>query len=707
MHRDTLTISQMGGEGATWLGMAEHSGTQHVFANMGDGTYFHSGILAIRAAVASGANITYKLLVNHAVAMTGGQPIDGELTVPQLTRQLEAEGVRRIVVVADDVGKYSSRSGFAPGVKIRPREELDAVQRELREVRGVTVLVFDQACAAELRRERKRGTVAAPARRIFINELVCEGCGDCGAKSNCLSVVPVATEFGIKQRIDQFTCNLDASCVQGYCPSIVSVEGGGLRRPGASTSVLQGLAAVPAGLREPVLPPLDQPYGMLIAGVGGTGVVTIGALLGVAAHLDGRGVTVLDMTGMSQKAGAVASHVRIARCPGDLHASRIATAQADLVLGCDIVVAAGSDARSVMRRGRTRALINTEQAITGEFVGAPQHDFPLSELQQSVRNGVGNEAVEFVDATRLATLLLGHSMATNIFMLGFAWQRGWVPLSRAALMRAIELNAVSVADNQLAFEWGQRAASDPAGTEQMAARAARAIAPLSQTLDDVIARRRDYLSAYQNDAYAQRFTQLVERVRLAEAAVLPGSTRLAESVARSAFKLMACKDEYEVARLHVSPEFSRALQAQFEGDYKVRLHLAPPLFSRPDPLTGEARKRSFGPWIFPVLALLARLKVLRGTRFDLFGRSAERRMERALIAEYMQTVDLLVQDLRPDNHALACEIAAVPEAIRGYGPVKQRAVLAAHERQMRLMAAWTRQQRPLVRQQRGDLPVAV
>jgi indolepyruvate ferredoxin oxidoreductase len=688
MERDTLTISQMGGEGVTWLGMAEHSGTRHVFANMGDGTYFHSGLTAIRAAVAAGANITYKLLFNHAVAMTGGQAVDGALTVPQLTRQLAAEGVRRIVVLADDTGKYPAAAGFAPGVEIRPREDLEAVQRELRDLPGVTVLVYDQTCAAEQRRRRKRGSAARPARRLFIHEELCEGCGDCAAKSNCLSVVPVATEFGIKRMIDQFSCNLDASCLAGFCPSIVTVEGGSPR----AGSAVDGAAADFAGLPEPNLPSLENPYSLLIAGVGGTGVVTIGAVLGMAAHLEGKGVTVLDMTGMSQKGGAVTSHVRIARDPDALHAARIAAAQADAMIGCDIIVASGSEARSVMRRGRTRALVNTAQAITGEFVRNPQQTFPLAAMQQALREAAGGEAVEFVDATRLASLLLGHSITTNMFMLGFAWQRGCVPVSREALMRSIELNAVAVADNQRAFEWGRRAACDPEGTERLAAQAAPVPAGhrLSHDLNEIIARRRDYLVGYQDDAYAQRYARLVEQVRSAEATAVPGSTRLAESVARNAFRLLACKDEYEVARLFGDENFHQSLRARFDGDIQIRLHLAIPMFSRPDPITGEPRKRAFGPWMLPVLRQLAKLKALRGTPLDVFSYTKERRMERALSVDYARTVRALIKDLRADNHELACEIAGVPENIRGFGPVKQRHAQAARQRHLALMGDWSR-----------------
>jgi len=685
MERDTLTISQMGGEGATWLGMAAHSGTQHVFANMGDGTWFHSGLLAIRAAVAAGANITYKLLFNDAVAMTGGQPLDGELSVPQLTRQLAAEGVARIVVLADEPGKYPPGAAFAPGVLVRPRADLEAVQRELRATPGVTALVYDQPCATQQRRRRGQDGAARPARRVFINELVCDGCGDCGAKSNCLSVVPVESEFGTRRAIDQFSCNLDEQCLAGCCPAMVTVEGGALRRPRA--------VYVGAGLPEPALPALDRPFGLLVAGIGGSGVVTTGAVLGLAAHLDGRAVTVLDMTGLSQKAGAVTSHVRIARDPGELHAARIAAGGADVLLGGDIGVAAGAAVRPVLRRGRTRALVNDVRAISGDFLRHPDQPFPLPALQRSLRVAVGEDAVEFVDTIALARRLVGNPLAANMVMLGLAWQRGLVPLTLAALRRAIELHGVAVADNQSAFEWGRRAACDPAGVALAAARAAPEPPrrPPALGLDEIVARRRDFMAEAQGRRAARRYEHVVEQVRRAEARAVPGSTRLAEAVARNAFRLLACKDEYEVARLHAHPDFQRALAATFEGDFRVHLHLAPSWLSSPDPQTGAVRKRSFGPWMLGLLRLLAPLKVLRGTPLDLFGRTAERRLERALAGDYLRSVRLLAAGLRPGNHALACEIAAAPEAIRGFGAVRRRRADAARARQAELLAQWIAQ----------------
>ncbi len=687
MGRNTLTICQMGGEGAAWLGLAEHAGIAHIFANMGDGTYYHSGLLAIRAAVAAergGVNITYKILYNDAVAMTGGQPLDGPLSVPQISRQLAAEGVRRIVVLADDPKKYPADAGFAPGTEIRPREDLDRVQRQLRQTPGVTALIYDQTCAAEKRRRRKRGGTPELPRRVFINELVCEGCGDCSAKSNCLAVVPVDTEYGMKRAIDQSSCNQDYSCINGCCPAIVSVEGGALRRGSAADD----LANPSADLPQPQLPDLDAPYGILIAGVGGTGVVTIGALIGMAAHLDGKGVTVLDMTGMAQKGGAVSSHVRLAAHQEALHAPRIATGEADVVIGCDLLVAVGDDALSKTQAGLTRAIVNTGRTITGGFVRDPDQAYPLAAMQDQLRAAVGAEATEFVDAARLTSLLTGNPVMTNIFLLGYAWQRGRVPVSEAALMRALELNGVAVIENRRAFAWGRRAAFDPEGTAAIA-RAAEPVLDthrLSRDLEEIVARRSDALSDYQNAALARRYSDLVLRVRKAEAAAVPGGSALAEAVARNYFKLLAYKDEYEVARLFAAPEFGRALAGSFSGDYRLRFHLAPSWLGRADPDSGETGKRSFGPWLLPAFRVLARLKFLRGTALDVFGRSAERRLERELIGEYEAAMDAALAALRPETHAQAVELARLPETLRGYGPVKLKSVAAYRTRRGQLLA---------------------
>ncbi|MDP2822286.1 MAG: indolepyruvate ferredoxin oxidoreductase family protein [Sulfuritalea sp.] len=683
MGRNTLTISQMGGEGAAWLGVSGHSGTQHIFANMGDGTYFHSGLLAIRAAVAGKINITYKLLFNDAVAMTGGQPLDGTLTVPQLTRQLAAEDVKRIIVMSDEPEKYEKNAGFAPGVEIRHRDELEATQVELRETPGVSALIYDQTCAAEKRRRRKRGLFPDPAVRVFINEMVCEGCGDCSIKSNCLAVIPVETEFGRKRAIDQSSCNKDYSCVNGFCPSIVTVHGGAMRRGRA----LQSGPAEFADLPEPVPANLTEPYGILVAGVGGTGVITVGALIGMAAHLEGKGVTVLDMTGLAQKGGAVMSHVRIAERQQQLHATRIATGEAMLLLGCDMVVAVSDDALSKTATGVTQAIVNTAQTITGEFLRNPDRSFPAGAMEQSVVDAIGADAATFIDASRLAARLMGHAIATNMFLLGYAFQRGLVPLSSAALLRAIELNGTAVEENRRAFSWGRRCALDPAGVAALAA-AGEVQSPehrLSVNLDEIVERRRDCLTAYQDEAYARRYLALVDRVRQQEARVGADETAFSDAVARNYFKLLAYKDEYEVARLFGDPQFERTLAAAFEGDYWLNFHITLP-WSRGARPGDEPKKIRFGPWLMPAMKLLARFKFLRGTAFNPFGRIAERRQERELIADYERMLAHILGKLDRDRLDAAVALARIPEIIRGYGPVKERSIAQARARQKELMA---------------------
>ena len=688
MDRDTETFTQMGGEGAPWIGQAPFSNTKHVFVNLGDGTYFHSGIMAVRACVAAGVNITFKLLYNDAVAMTGGQPMDGPLDPAMITRQLYAEGVSSIVVVSDEPNKYPIGTEWAPGVSIEHRDRLDAIQRDFREREGVTVILYDQTCAAEKRRRRKRGLYPDPAHRVFINEAVCEGCGDCSVQSNCLSVVPLETEFGRKRAIDQSSCNKDFSCLKGFCPSFVSVRGGKLRKPEGATKRRPGESPFPA-LPEPTLPALNEPYGVLVTGVGGTGVVTIGALLGMAAHIENKGATVLDMTGLAQKGGAVVSHVRIAPSPEDIHAVRISAGGANLVLGCDLVVAAGFESVSKMDKGHTAAVVNTQETPTAAFTRDPDFQFPGQRMHALIEQAVGRESCSFVDATRLATALLGNSIATNLFMLGFAWQRGLVPVGEEALMAAIELNGVAIEANKRAFLWGRRAAHDPAAVEAMATpKEPVEDLQISHGLDEVIERRGAFLTDYQDAAYAARYRALVERVRTAESAQTPGREALSEAVARYYFKLLAYKDEYEVARLYSDPAFEANVEQQFDGDYKLGLHLAPPLFARRDPDSGLPVKREFGPWIFKALRLLAKFKGLRGTALDLFGYSEERRLERKLIADYETLVDELIAGLDQGCHNIAVELAEIPEQIRGYGHVKQAHIEKAKAREAQLLEAF-------------------
>jgi len=682
MDRRTSTFTHMGGEGVPWIGQAPFTDEKHIFANLGDGTYYHSGILAIRAAVAAKVNITYKILYNDAVAMTGGQPIDGPLTPADIARQVAAEGVGKIVVVSDEPDKYPG-GYFAGDIAIHHRDELDAVQRRLRDTPGCTVLLYDQTCAAEKRRRRKRGKFPDPAKRVVINELVCEGCGDCGIKSNCVSVGPVETEFGRKRTIDQSSCNKDYSCVRGFCPSFVTVEGGTLRKPKRAAA-----GEFPA-LPDPVRPATTEPYGILVTGIGGTGVVTIGALIGMAAHLEGKGCSVLDMTGLAQKNGAVVSHVRVADAPEQLHATRIAAGDAKLVLACDILTGVGYDALAKMQKGVTKALVNTALVMPAGFTRNPDLAFPGGSMEREIDDAVAPGDAEFLDATRLATGLMGDSIATNLFMVGFAYQRGLLPVSEEAILRSIELNATAIESNTQSFRWGRLAAVDPA---RVAAAAIPSAIPESQrlsvSLDERIARRAEQLTAYQDAAYAKRYTDFVARVRAAETVKMPGTTALAEAVARYHFKLLAVKDEYEVARLYAETDFAARVAAQFEGDYKLKFNLAPPIFNKPDPATGEAKKSVYGPWMLGAFRLLAKLRRLRGTPLDMFGKTAERRMERALIGDYEKLVDELVAALAPHNHSLAVELAEIPEHIRGFGHVKERHLKAAKAREAELLAAF-------------------
>jgi len=687
MDRSTATFTHMGGEGVPWIGQAPFTSERHIFANLGDGTYFHSGSLALRAAVAAKVPITYKILYNDAVAMTGGQPVDGTLTVPRITRQLAAEGVERIVLVTQDPDKYAAGDELAPGVRVAPRERFDAVQRELREYPGVSALIFDQTCAAELRRRRKRGLVVDPARRVVINELVCEGCGDCSRASNCLSVEPVDTEWGRKRRINQSSCNKDLSCVDGFCPSFLTIEGGELRPPArigqAPPATPQPAVAAAPGAQE-------ASYAIVVAGIGGTGVVTIGQLLGMAAHLEGRGVSVLDMAGLAQKGGAVHSHIRIAPSPAQLYATRVAMGEADLVLGCDLIVGTGTEVLGKIQRGRTRALMNTGEAPTAALMHDRDWRFPAAGMLAQAQAAVGApEALVCLDAQDIATRLMGDALYANPLMLGAAWQMGWIPLRHESLVRAIELNGVAIERNLRAFEWGRAAAHDLAGVlrllEGPAAGAAAAGAPLG--LDALVTARADFLVGYQDARLAVRYRALVERVAAAERPLGAGGA-LAEAVARHYFRLLAVKDEYEVARLHRDPQMRERIRAMFSGRYRIQYHLAPPLFAPRDKVTGLPRKLRFGPWMGLVFAGLAPLRFLRGTPFDPFGQTAERRMERRLCREYEQLIEELLAQLDAANLPLAVRLAGWPAEIRGFGHVKQASVDRARPQMETLLAQW-------------------
>ena len=694
MDRSTSTFTQMGGEGVPWVGQAPFTTEPHVFANLGDGTYFHSGILAVRQSIAAKVNITYKILFNDAVAMTGGQPVDGTLRVPELTRELEAEGVRRIAIVTDDPDKYREPLNLAPGVTIHHRDALDAVQREMRDESGCTVIIYDQTCATEKRRRIKRGKLPAQTQRVVINEAVCEGCGDCSVQSNCLSVEPVETEFGRKRQINQHTCNQDFSCVKGFCPSFVTVDHARLREPAPP-------ADAPARPDPFALPPLPEPestiahhaYGIVVAGIGGTGVITIGQLLGMAAHIEGKGIVTQDSAGLAQKGGATWSHIQIADNPEAIHTTRVATAEADLVIGCDPIVTAQSATLTVMDRDRTRVALNTHATPTAAFVRDGNWQFPGARCDEVIDAAAQPGQVCRLDANQLATQLLGDSLYANPLMLGFAWQKGWVPLSRQAVLRAIELNGVQVANNLAAFEWGRQAAHDLAAVTRLAApsQVVQFVKPAARSVEDLselIQRRVAYLTAYQNADYARQYLGFVERVREAEQHF--GSTRLAAAVAQNLFKLMAYKDEYEVARLLTDPAFERELAEQFEAvpgqHLRVSYNLAPPAWGAL--FGGALSKRKFGPWLRPGLKLLARLKFLRGTHFDPFGRTHERRTERSLAREYRASINVLLRGLNAGNLPQAIEIARIPDGIRGYGPVKDRNLQAVCEKWALLMKDW-------------------
>jgi indolepyruvate ferredoxin oxidoreductase len=721
MDRSTETFTQMGGEGVPWIGQAPFTNEKHIFANLGDGTYYHSGYLAIRAAVAANVPITYKVLFNDAVAMTGGQPVDGQITAPQITQQVYAEGVRKIVIVTDEPEKYDAVSELdhsavnakgatgdawklAPGVTVHHRDKLDDIQRELREYPGVSVLVYDQTCASEKRRRRKQNkpdkiVFPDPPRRTVINEAVCEGCGDCSVQSNCLSVEPLETEYGRKRQINQSTCNKDFSCLKGFCPSFVTVEGGTLKKGKGSS----GQAEMPT-LPEPAVPSLEQGnYGILTTGVGGTGVVTVGQLLGMAAHLEGKGLSVLDMAGLAQKGGAVMSHVQLAKTPEHLFATRIAMGEADLVLGCDSITTASNEALSKMRAGMTRVVLNSAESPTADFVTNRNWQFPGASNQHDIAQALGGTAhLSVVDANALATQLLGDSIYSNPFVLGYAWQKGWVPLTEASLLRAIELNGMQIEANKKAFAWGRFAAHDLEAVKRIAQPQGNVVElkRMTKGLDELIADRTQFLTAYQNAKYAAQYTALVDKVRRAEEKLWlspspqpsPASGRgseqqtLTQAVARYYFKLMAYKDEYEVARLYTQTGFAEKVAAQFEGDYTLNFYLAPPLLAKKDS-QGRLIKQRYGPWIMHAFKLLAKFKSIRGTALDVFGKTAERRTERALITEYVQMIGTVLTKLDAANYATAVELASIPDEIRGFGHVKEAAVHAARNKQALLMQA--------------------
>jgi indolepyruvate ferredoxin oxidoreductase len=673
--------THMGGEGAPWVGIAPFTDEKHVFTNLGDGTYFHSGSLAIRQAIASKANITYKILYNDAVAMTGGQHVDGELSPQQITAQLYAEGIREIYLVSENPELYPA-SDIAPGTKTAHRDELDAVMKACRELTGASAIVFVQTCAAEKRRRRKRGLMEDPPRRLLINPAVCEGCGDCSVQSNCISVEPLETEFGRKRTINQSNCNKDYSCLKGFCPSFVTVDGGKLRS--RAPAELGDIDSLP----EPASrPKLDTPYNIAVAGIGGTGVLTIGALLGMAAHIEGKASMILDMSGLAQKGGAVLSHVRLSEHAAYVTCSRIVTGTADLVMAADEVVAVSADTMTLCESGRTLGIINDHVIPTADFIVNRDFNFQTRKIRGVLEKALRKDS-SFVDFTKPAETLLGDAIATNMMIMGYAYQRGLLPLTAKAIEQAIEVNAVAVKMNTKAFRLGRLAAFDPARLETLMKDQDGTAVPRTldtMSLDEIIAHRVAFLTSYQNAKYATRYKKLVDRVR--EATNKGGYLEaLPRAVAINYAKLLAYKDEYEVARLYTDGKFQQQLRDQFEGDFKISFNLAPPILGGGVDGRGRPKKRAFGAWMLPVLGGLATLRFLRGTAFDIFGRSRDRRLERQLIEDYESNAAVVLAELSPVTEKTAIEILSLPERVRGYGPVKEKAVRDVSARQAELLA---------------------
>ena len=698
MDRSTETFTQMGGEGCSWIGQAPFTQTQHVFQNLGDGTYFHSGILAIRATIASGVNITYKILYNDAVAMTGGQPIDGHLSVEEIIHQIRSEGVKRIAVVTDDPQKYPANFPRFEGLSVDHRDRMPAIQQQLRELTGTTAIIYDQTCAAEKRRRLKRQPVKTLPTRIFINQLVCEGCGDCSVESNCLSLLPTETELGRKRTIDQNACNHDHSCLKGFCPSFVSVIGGELRN-GPATAGSAGAIVLPE-LPEPRLPSISRPWNVVITGIGGTGVLTVGSVLAMAAHIEGKGCSTLNQTGLAQKFGAVISHVRIAKQQQAIHSVRIPAGDADLLLGCDLVVCASDDALAKLHRQRSHVIANDYESVTSDFIQNPDYQFPGDDMKESLRQEAGADKVDFINATRFAKSLLGDPIAGNFFLLGYAYQKGLLPVSFESIEQAITLNNVAIAMNISAFQLGRCAVIDCALLEKHIPASAKSAKKLTD-LDEIIQWRVEFLNAYQNAKYAQDYSDFVNRIRLIEQQILAPVTNsgllFTEAVARYYFKLLSYKDEYEVARLYSDKNFLQQLRQQFSGDFKLKFHLAPPLISGKDELTKLPIKGVYGQWILKVFPLLAKLKFLRGTPFDLFGYSQERKLERQLIIDYRDAIEQIATGL--DRHKLetAVKIAQLPETVRGYGHIKHKSIVQFKQNLSHLLREFHQDQKQVVK----------
>ena len=687
----TTTVSHMGAEGVMWLGQQQFMTEKHVFANLGDGTFAHSGFLAVRQAIAAHVPITYKLLYNGFVAMTGGQAVETGLSPAQILHGLAAEGVGRMAVVTDDPSRYTGVV-LPAGVAVHDRSRMESVQKEFRDYPDVSVILYDQPCATERRRLRKRGKWPDPPKRTFINAAVCEGCGDCGKVSNCMSIEPLETELGRKRRINQDSCNKDYTCIEGFCPSFVTVHGGALRKKSPAASGA-GAAAWNAALPEPDIAALERSFNILVGGIGGTGVVTIGQTLAMAAHLQGLYSSNLDVTGLSQKYGAVNSHVRIAPSPGLLHATRIGARETDTLIGCDLVVAAGAEAIATLAPERSRATVCADVVPTSDFARDPDWTLDGRALAERL-TGLLGDRVRLIDGLRLSRALLGDPIASNMMMLGAAWQAGQVPLPRSAIERAIELNGVAVRMNQDAFTWGRRLVVDAAAVERIASAAERPATQVVRWLpgsrpstQSLLQHRSAHLQAHTGEALAARYRTLVERVRAEETRLGLGE-KLSAAVADNYHRLLAVKDEWEVARLYAAPEFRESLEAQFEGDYRLRFHVGAWPFARRDKETGKTLKAEVGPWLLHAFRAMSALRRLRGTWLDPFRGNAERRLDASLVQAYERDIDALLRDLDKDRLALALRIASLPARIRGYGHVREAQADTANAERERLMLDW-------------------
>ena len=693
MNRKTAPPAQMGCEGASWIGQFQFTSEKHIFANLGDASYFHSGLLAIRAAVTAHINITYKILYNDAAALTGGQPIDGPISIGLLAQQVFAEGAKTIHIISDEPWKYDSSENFPIGTELHDRDELNEVQHDLREVPGVSVLIYDQTCAAENRRRRKHGLMPDPARRIFINERICEGCGDCGEKSNCLAIIPIDTEFGRKRQIDQSICNKDYACMTVSCPAFVSVIGGGPKKPGTA-SASESIGDFFRSMPEPTLNDLSKPEAILMTGIGGTGVVTTGNILALAAHLEDKGCVTINQTGFAQKGGGVISHIRITLTPAEINTARIGVTGATVILGGDLLVTAEGDTLSKIRKNETRIVLNTCETQTGEFIQNSDLQIPTRQIISTIEGLCGENNLFTLDAPHLATALLGNSMAANIIMLGFAWQKGMIPVSQESLLRAIELNGVDVVINQQAFLWGRRFAFDPDRVLDLASPSEFVVKSshhrkLSETIEEIIERRMTSLSAYQSIFYAKKYKILVDAARTADEQLIGSPGRLTEAVTRYYYKLMAYKDEYEIARLYTDGQFMSQIKQAFDGNFKIRINLVPPLFAKRDPATGIAKKKEYGTLMLNALKILAKFKILRGTPADIFDYTAEHRMARQLIKDYKRIIEELLPDLTIANYDTVVKIASIPEHIRGFGSIKIKSMQEAKEKEAILLETFT------------------